>query len=377
MPPQNVQHPKAFALAFLASLGTLLLGLIVVNWLGNGREMYPSPWHPTITERAWKTRRLVEAVQRGTPPQVLILGSSRMMEIQPEYVRAITGKRTFNYAVGSATPVDYLAQLRFALRVKAKPEMAILGVDEFVFCESSTSDVRLLGDGGLFAEVPFPENVNILGRSLASIGIGDTVRSILNLARLGRRRVRGLGEVDDILVEDGYLVRFGDEMKKAAKKYDFSQALEHSVAYYNDAYGIGTLGHCCTNLSLRRVVLFREFLDLAQAHGIDLHVMLLPVHPAFEQKIFSPELQDVRRKVDKFLQNCCQERGIPYRNFTKLESYSGDPNEFWDGTHQTAANLCRMINVLFGLPPLKAVVKLPTNLEIIHHLPAVTTLNAL
>jgi len=373
----DIRRPKAFAAMFMASLGVCLLGIIAVNWIGNGKEVFFSPLCPTNTERAWKTRRIIEAVQRGTPPQVLMLGSSRMMEIQPEYIRAITGKRTFNYAVSSATPVDYLAQLRFALRAHAKPDMIILGIDEFVFCNTSVPDLRLLGQKELFVEVPFPENLNIIGRSLEGITIKDTACSLLNLTRLGRRPSRSLGEVDSVLIEDGYLVQIEKEKKKAAKKYDLLQAMEITEIYYNEAYGISKSNHPFRNLSLRRIELFREFLDLAHSNGIDVRVMLLPLHPVFEERIFSQELQEIRQKLDDFLRECCGQRGIPYRNFSKLESFCGDPNEFWDGSHQTPINLCRMVNALFDLDPRKEVVRLPTNLEIANHLPAVTTLKTL
>ena len=106
-----------FGLAFLAVLGLALL----VNFLGNGSGMMPSPLAPSRLERAWKTRRIDALVQEGRMPQAIILGSSRVMQIRPDYVQAITGRRAFNYGVSMGCTVDFLTQLRYLLRVVQSP----------------------------------------------------------------------------------------------------------------------------------------------------------------------------------------------------------------------------------------------------------------
>jgi hypothetical protein len=364
-------------LAFLASLACVYGAILAVNVLGNARDAFPSPLCPTITERAWKTRRLLESVERGTPPQALVFGSSRMMQVQPEYVRAITGKRTFNYAVGSATPVDFLAQLRFALHANIKPDLLILGVDEFLFCEAPGPNLRLLGDAGLFAQVPFPENLDIVAEELGSIGVGDTARSLANLARLGWKEPRRVEDVEAVLLEDGYLIKAREERETRANTRDFGRELEATAVYYQQTFGFPAPNPPGCRPSPRKVALFREFLDLARANGIEMRVMLLPLHPAFEQKILSPELREVRRELDSFLREACHEHNFTYRNFEELASFGGSPDEFWDGSHLTPKNVRRMINTLFGIDPGETVAKLPADGEMMDNLPPVTTLDTL
>jgi hypothetical protein len=61
-------------------------------------------------------------------------------------------------------------------------------------------------------------------------------------------------------------------------------------------------------------------------------------------------------------------------DFTDLATYDGDPMQFYDAVHQTPINTRRMINVLFRLKASDAVVILPTDGEILKHLPPGTTL---
>ena len=91
--------------------------------------------------------------------------------------------------------------------------------------------------------------------------------------------------------------------------------------------------------------------------------------------MLTPELRQVRAQLSGALRECCAESGFAYRDFSDLSSYAGDPDEFIDGSHQTAENLRRMVNALFGIAPSVRVVHLRTDQEILHHLPAVTTLN--
>jgi hypothetical protein len=46
------------------------------------------------------------------PPQLVVLGSSRALKIEPQYMRSLTGLRTFNAAIRDATPVDSYAFMR-------------------------------------------------------------------------------------------------------------------------------------------------------------------------------------------------------------------------------------------------------------------------
>ncbi len=201
-----MSNTRSFSAIYLLACLATVLAIFAVNLLGNTTNFFPSPLHPPMSERAWKTRRLEEAVAASRAPRVIILGDSRVMQIQPAYVRAVTGKTTFNFGVSVATPTDFLAQLRYLLKIHGKPDLILVGVDEFTLAPHlRPSQVEILGHVGLFAEVPCPSNLQIIGRALSLCSFRTTRDSLLRLLAHQRPK-RELGAVDDLLLEDGYLI---------------------------------------------------------------------------------------------------------------------------------------------------------------------------
>ena len=90
----------------------IYLAALAINVLGNGQGMFPSPLNPSMWERPWKARR-IESLGVEARPEIVVLGSSRMMQVDPKQIEAITGKRAFNFAVPRARPLDFLTQVRF------------------------------------------------------------------------------------------------------------------------------------------------------------------------------------------------------------------------------------------------------------------------
>jgi hypothetical protein len=121
--------------------------------------------------------------------------------------------------------------------------------------------------------------------------------------------------------------------------------------------------------------LFDQFLALARDNRISVRVMLLPLHPYYERQVMTPQLSILRDQAKRRLDAICRSRGAVFRDFTSLASYDGDPNEFWDGAHQTPENLRRMLNVAFDDAPRFVAVRVTSDFELLEHLPAVTTLN--
>ena len=101
--------------------------------------------------------------------------------------------------------------------------------------------------------------------------------------------------------------------------------------------------------------------------------MLLPAHPDFEKIAFNRRALSMRSKLSRMLAEACSRRGFTYRDFTSLASYDADPDEFWDGMHQTPENCRRMINVLFGHRPGDVLIKLPSDLELLKSLPPINS----
>src|SRR5262245_37677873 len=126
MDQQPTATSRRFVICFCGSFLLMLLGTVAVHVLGNPDDMFPSPRVPNRQDRGWKSRRLMSLLREGKPPQAVILGSSRMKQVSPKHIHAISGLRTFNYAVGGATPTESLAQVKSMLRAGIKPKLIIL-----------------------------------------------------------------------------------------------------------------------------------------------------------------------------------------------------------------------------------------------------------
>jgi hypothetical protein len=364
-----------FVLTFVLAFATILAPALVVNYFGNGSDLMPSTCSPSRSERAWKTRRIESLVRAGRPPEVIILGSSRVMQIRPDYVQAITSKRAFNYGVSMGCPIDFLSQLRYLLRINARPSLLIVGVDEFAFGDNPECDhydVQLAGHFGLFQQVPILERLRIVVALFKAISSTTTKNSLLNLIN-GPPALPSLETVSDILLADGY--RLSPNQASATDaitqlKEGITTSLEFWKPLLKTPQAVEKM-----KPNGYRLGLFAEFLELARATGIQVRVMLLPLQPDFASRILTPPLAAIRAELSRELQVTCAENGAFYRDLSELASFQGNPTQFVDGTHAAEDNLRRLTNVLFDLGPDQVVARLPTDREILKQLPAVNTLD--
>lgn len=368
-----MRQPKLFVGIYIFTCAGVLASAIVVNVLGNANGLFPSPLFPPLAERAWKTRRLDEAVQEGRPPKIIVLGSSRVMQIEPQYLQAITGKTAFNYGVSTATPTDYLTQLRYLLKIGCKPDMVLLGVDESAFHdERRPEELQSLGHPGLFMEVPFSENLDILAESFRGIDLRTTQRSLSRLFKNKRPVPRPVESAGNILLEDGYLIYCKHVRKMQNGTFDQAANVAADV---RRADFVAVLRQSLLQPNPRKLDQFEQFLALARTEGIELRVMFLPLHPEYERRLFTEPMSRARVAMSQNLRRTCAKYGVAYRDFTELASYGGDPKEFYDAQHQTSTNTRRMVNAVVGVTvPEATAAHLPTDNYILAHLPRVTTL---
>jgi hypothetical protein len=378
-PPPTVEPASTgvFAATFLFTFLTLFALLLLVNFFGNGLGLFPSKINPSMSDRPWKSRRLADHVVNHDPPQVLVMGSSRMMQVQPPYLAAVTGKKNvFNYAVSAGNPVDWFTQLQYALKLGVKPELIVVGVDEFAFGSIfNRYELQTGANWDLFKCVPTPENLGIAWNAFTLIDIASTRNSLSPLIHPPKLRLRSIKRVTNIMLDDGYLIYRTKVEAQANGTYSIrrimrNQATKWHLALQKERSPIDVL-----RPTQRRLEIFNQFLDLARANNIEVRVIFLPLQPDYEKAALTPVMRDIRTGFGLQLQSICAQHGCMYRDFTSLATYGGSRAEFWDGAHQTPVNLRRMINVLFDLPPNTIAATVPTDEALLKHLPAVSTLN--
>jgi len=399
--PATKQGSWGFLIVFLLTAGVIVVLGFGANVVGNSLELFPSKIRPSMGERAWKSRRLDESAKRNTRADVIVMGSSRMMQINPAYVEAITGGKAFNYGVSAAGPVDFLTQLQYLLALKYKPKLVLLGLDESAFAAvTSQYELQTVAHWGLFRQAPFPENVELLTRALGNVTPETTWNSILNVWDGKIPRNRKLRRVDNVLLENGYNIyvkramaadegrpedgasaseqlKWALEIQKT-READLARAID--VWRKRMGSGLAASGRRALEPQERHLKLFTEFLQTAKANGIEVRVLLLPLHPEFEKQALSADMLEDREKLNGQLSGICAAAGVKYRDFRRLESYGGSLEEWWDGSHQTPENLRRMTNAAFDRPPAETVATVKSDGFILRHLgrgkgALITTLN--
>jgi hypothetical protein len=357
---------RHFALLYLLSFLLSAAGVYALNFYGNVQGIFPSPWHPAQTQRAWKTRQLIRLQNSSRPPQALILGSSRIMQMRPAYIEAITGKPTFNYAVYSGRMVDLFAQLRLILQQKNHADLLIVGIEENTFnSDIAPFQLQLAGAPALFREVAYPKNLKIILRIPQSVDLHFTWQNLLSVLRnpIGVEHPERLMSEDDIIMEDGYQIRHSVLLARLQGK----DLLRWNLMQHISGAERNT-GPMNFQSDPDAWLLFEKFLDLARSQQIDVYVVLTPVHPEFEKYMVMPDDPQYRQRLSGQVREMCGKYSCKYFDFSNLNSFGGDPDEFWDGLHQTPANLQRISNVMFGFPPDYQAAILPTDEELLEQI---------
>jgi hypothetical protein len=338
-----VPTSRSFSIVFVLSLVICLVAAVGVNLLGDGTKLFPSPGFPPSTSiRAWKARRLARLAHAGDPPRALVIGSSRVLPLREADVRSLTGLATFNFGVSVGCPVDYLAELRFALDAGLEPQTVVLGLDELAFGdnpEADLYDMQLVSNRGLFQELDLREQIPISLRILTTVSVQSTGESLRNLWR--RSRGTGAppwdgGEPPEAELEGAHLTDW-ETLSPTERRARLTAGVDRMVEFWGK-YLVRADQVDGMRPTRRKLELFERFLDLAASRGVRVFVALLPVHPDFERRTFSPRLLEIRAQLAQTLADSCRRRGFRFRDETVLASFGGEPDGFEDGTHMTPRN---------------------------------------
>jgi hypothetical protein len=336
-----MNHRIGFISVYILTTALALAAAITVNVLGNASNIFPSPIVPAQSERAWKTRKIDQLVADGHAPQIVIMGSSRVLRIEPSHVSAVTGKTTFNYGVYEGTPIDFAAQLAYLSKVDCRPELLIVGIDEFAFRSNFKQfDMQSLGHLGLFEEIPWRTAVDYLWHAFRQCTLQSTVSSCLRLLHLSAPE--SANDVKNVFLDDGSI----DDSQNVFEPSRLPATIDSDI---RRGFIEGSIKTSFFQPDQRKFQQFENLLASAQRQRIDLCVVFMPLHPDYEKRVFNQELADGRTKLHEWLQKSVEQHGGRYWNCADLAAFDGDPDQFIDSMHMTNANSRRLIDVVLGL----------------------------
>ncbi len=324
----------AVAGSCLAALLTIALLNYVVNPHGKFATNFFKPY--IFTSRLAKLEAIADLDE---PPEAIILGSSRVMTMEPAQVRRRTGLRTYNAGVYSARTEDYLAILRYLKSVHPQPpKLIILGVDVQAFHNTAPVDDRLVATSRLAEQIP--ESITWWSQVKLLDGIISLQQTRDSLSSLHRSYFEPTSR-SAVFGPDGHFRQVRVERAIEQGTFDLAQSIAGSKDKYLQRYqGYDRLGQ-------RRCHFFETFLDMCEREGTHVAAFLTPMHPTLRAYLEEHTTYPARyREVDDYLKSLADRYKLTYLDFTHLSAFGGLQDEFADGVHPRPENTRRMTDVI-------------------------------
>jgi hypothetical protein len=276
-------------------------------------------------------------LQLSEPPQGLIVGSSRVHKIEPSYLLAKTGIRFFNAGVNFGKTEDMLAFLRLYQQLQGcHPDPLLIGIDVESFQESPTdSQLRR-----------HPRLAKCIRDELSGLEQFASLPDLLSwqMSKMSLRGALGLRPPPELLFifsPDGVITYVDREQAMAEGTFDIEPYLSYDQKLYLQLYSK------YDRLSLRRLGSFEKLLDEVERGKSRCVVFLTPFNPQLRTVLQqTPHFQNREAEVRNYLEGVCRAHGVWFRDFSNLDSFGGDSQEFFDGVHPTEINTRRMIEKL-------------------------------
>ncbi|MCA9216232.1 MAG: hypothetical protein KDB27_24355 [Planctomycetales bacterium] len=326
--------PRVFCGAAIAIVAICLFIVAAFNFVVDPYAQYPSNVVPPIvqTSRAQK----VELLAAMKPePEGLVLGSSRVMKLEPQFLKEQTGLSFFNAGVNFGKPEDCLALLRYYRDLSGhEPKLVVLGIDVSAFSDHNKADSRLLANPALLPYVkdwvPFSDRFQ---RWRELLSWQQTKMSITSLRR------KADSESGDLQIrDDGLLVYTQREREISEGTYDFQSALEYNKREYKQLL----LGF--ETVSRRRLQMLVAIAEECSRGGCELVVFFTPMHPELYQYVDeATEIVARKRELHVHISELADKCGFSFVDLSTIDTFDGDPAQFVDGVHPLEPNTRKMI----------------------------------
>ena len=334
--------PRDFCVYFVATTILALTVTVVVNLVVNPYFQYETRFFEPVIQPS-RTQKVMLFRKLASPPDGLILGSSRVMKLQPDYLQSKTGKSFFNAGMNYAKPEDYLAFLRFYIdETGHAPKILIVGLDVAGFSNQVDVDARLVAEPALGRLVPeVSELTGNYRRWQELLSWSQTIASAKSIMHaLGDSETEPLKES---YRRDGFLVYHERERQIAEGTYDFASAIAYNEREYSE------LIRGFDQLSPERCELFRKLVTECQQLNIELFAFMTPLHPQLGDTLSrSPHYSSRRRDLENFLTSLAVQMSFRFVDLVDIASFQGDPSDFVDGIHPLEPNTQNMIDVMLN-----------------------------
>jgi hypothetical protein len=344
--PTAVGSPRRFVVTLLATALGIIFTVFLVNVLVDpygtvGTNLVASglPRDPSTKAALIK--------QLGSAPQLVVLGSSRSLKVQPSYLHRLTGESVFNAGLRDATPVEEYALVHFIHDRFPGAHVHWLWLLDVEAFRGGTISPALLDSSDLAPYVSRTDRLTSRLHGIADLlswrALEDSFSSLrathhasppltLDGRRLTPRRIRHLIRRSEGFAPDGFYTRVDYNWSRSTQKY---QAM----------YGDGSL---YTHLqALPKTYLERTLRDM-NSWGEAPVIVLTPMHPNLIRQLAPVGWSGRHKDLVSYLERLRSTYRFRFLDFSSIRSFGGERHGFYDPVHMREANLHRMLSAILG-----------------------------
>ncbi len=269
-----------------------------------------------------------------------MLGSSRVLKLEPDYLEKRFGYAFLNAGVNYGKVEDHLALLRYYHeRFQRYPQTIVLGLDVHGFSPALPVDARLLSQSQLAGLVP--DAIPFRDRFHRWQELLSWQQTICSLQSIWK--VVGNGS-DETAAEsfrtDGLLIYHERERQILAGTYDFPRSLADNQREYRQLFAD------YDHLSPLRRQLFQKLVRLCHDNRTRLVVFLTPLHPELADHLAGTTYPARRKELIEFLTRQATKAGFTFCDCSEIHLFGGDAQQFVDGIHPLESNTRQIIDRL-------------------------------
>lgn len=328
-------------------LGTVLIMLvpvILLNLLVDPFAIYGIGIFPR-TEVGGYDEKLILLDEFEPKPECLIIGSSRTLAFDPAVVEELIGKRTFNFSgMGARTEIIY-ATLNIALNDYNSPiDTLIIGVDPESFHPTLPIQPEVVYIDEFARYFKYDD--------VGTMSLGDRLRRLLSLDMTGESvgSIRKLilkryGIQKMVISKNGFATWVQREQDIADGTFDLQNRLDQRVRKYPER---SLFLSSFTELSPVRIQYWEDLLDICRKNNIKVYAFLPATHPQLYDLFMSIGAFEIIGEVSDYLESSISEIDGVYRDYTSIESFGGNPDDFYDEIHMRPQNCELLLRDLLG-----------------------------
>jgi hypothetical protein len=344
---------RAFWFVFALILVTALVmgAVLALNVIADPYGSVGTHFFPTVTtsDRTVKADKIEELEQ---PPELVVLGSSRSMRYEPEYLEEKTGLSAFNAGVnGIGGTADAWAMTQFIHDTwpEADPEyLWLLDVESFVPFEvgaRTANEPRMAQYVGQASVGKGPkEFAQALWQNRSTLFSLDTAYDSARLLLYREEAKSSQSKYRKQILDDGVL-----KPRKWSEK-EWARRWPNSIERYSNLHK-----NVFKELDPTAQEYFQKTLAFMNEQGKTPVVVLTPVNPKLRTILAPLGWDDRHEEVVAYVESLQDEYDFVLLDMTDPRVFDYDKQEWYDGVHMTTVNTRPAIDHILeqtgGWPP--------------------------